>query len=556
MIEIERTCRRFCGKTNDVRARGGQGRSVSPLGRVSSRWNRIWQIGYVAGLAAAALADQSSAGEDLFAAHPAWRIEIELTPQNMDRLRSESRTYVPASIRAFGEVLHNVGVHLKGEGSFRPIDDKPGFTLDFAKFVGDQKLRGLRKIHLNNSVQDTTCLKEHIASELFRAAQVPVPRVAHALVRLNGRELGLYVVKEGVTREFLSRHFENADGNLYDTDEGHDVDQRMKRHSGTDSTNDQLELKRLAAAAREPDPDRRWELLRQSLDMDAFLAFMAMELMVCHWDGYCLGQNNFRVYHDPRTGKIVFLPSGMDQVFSKADMPWKLDVSGLVARAVMEIPEGRRQYAATFRKLFSALFVSERLTNRVNHLLAGLRPSLKADVFEEVQRDAAQLCAQIAERELSLRKQLSEPEPAAPGFDRDVALLAGWRAFDEPVGGKMLEDLRPDGRGVLRISAGARTSASWRTTVKLKPGRYRFQGRARVIGVTALPFGNSHGASLRVAGKTQRSAELMDTSDWAELKTEFEVRAPEEEVMLICQLRANSGEAWFDKASLSLVRQR
>jgi len=385
---------------------------------------------------------------------------------------------------------------------------------------------------------------------------VPVPRVAHALVKLNGRELGLYVVKEGSTREFLSRHFENGDGNLYDTDEGHDVDQRMKRHSGTDPTDDQLELKGLAAVAREPDLDRRWELLRQSLDMDAFLAFMSMELMICHWDGYCLGQNNFRIYHDPRTGKIVFLPSGMDQVFSKADMPWKLDVSGLVARAVMEIPEGRRQYAATFRELFSALFVSERLTNRVNQLLASLRPSLKAGVFEEVQRDAAQLCAQIVERELSLRKQLSEPDPASPVFDRDVALLAGWRAFDEPVGGKMLDDLRPDARGVLRIVAGARTSASWRTTVRLKQGRYRFQGRARVIGVTSLPFGNSHGASLRVAGKTQRSAELMDTNDWEELQTGFEVQAAEEEVVLICQLRANSGEAWFDKASLSLVRQR
>ncbi|HKS36821.1 MAG TPA: CotH kinase family protein [Verrucomicrobiae bacterium] len=527
---------------------------MSLRGRVSPRLKRVLQIGCVAGLAAAVLADPGSAGEDPFAAHPVWRIEIELTPQNMDRLRSESRRYVPASFRAFGEVLHNVGVHLKGEGSFRPIDDKPGFTLDFAKYVGDQRLRGLRKIHLNNSVQDTTFLKEHIASELFRAAQVPVPRVAHALVSLNGRELGLYVIKEGSTREFLSRHFENPDGNLYDTDEGHDVDQRMKRHSGTNSTDDQLELERLAAAAREPDLDRRWGRLRESLDPDAFLTFMAMELMICHWDGYCLGQNNFRVYHDPRTGKIAFLPTGMDQVFSKADMPWKPDMSGLVARAVMETPEGRRQYAARFRALFSSLFVSERLTNRVNQVLAGLRPSLKAGMFGEMQRDAAALCVRIAERERSLRKQLGEPDPVFADFHHDVALLRGWKAFDEPVGGKMLDDQRPDSRGVLRIVAGARTSASWRTTVKLKQGRYRFQGRVRVIGATSLPFGNSHGASLRVAGKTQRSPELVDTSDWEELQTGFEVRAAEEEIVLICQLRANSGEAWFDKASLSLVR--
>ena len=91
--------------------------------------------------------------------------------------------------------------------------------------------------------------------------------------------------------------------------------------------------------------------------------------------------------------------------------------------------------------------------------------------------------------------------------------------------------------------------------MKLKQGRYRFEGRAKVSGVTPLPFGIHHGASLRVARKPQRSAELTDTSVWEELKTEFEVRASEEDVVLICQLRATAGEAWFDRASLRLVRQ-
>src|SRR5436190_4992820 len=120
---------------------------------------------FIAGLAAVTLACKTVAGDDLFATHPVWRIEIELTPQNIDRLRTESRKPVPASIRAFGEVLRDAGIHLKGTGSYRPIDDKPSFTLDFAKFVRGQSLRGVQKLHLNNAVQDATCLKEQIASE-------------------------------------------------------------------------------------------------------------------------------------------------------------------------------------------------------------------------------------------------------------------------------------------------------------------------------------------------------------------------------------------------------
>jgi hypothetical protein len=236
-------------------------------------------------------------------------------------------------------------------------------------------------------------------------------------------------------------------------------------------------------------------------------------------------------------------------------MPWNPDMAGLVARAIMEIPEGRQRYAAKFKELFNTLFVSEILTNRVNQLLADLRPRLNASTFKEMRRDTAELCVQIGERERSLRNQLSEPDPAFPEFDRDVAFLSGWKAFDEPAGGKMHDGQRAENKDLLRIVAGAKTLASWRTTVRLKEGRYRFEGRARVTGVTSLPFGNSQGAGLRVAGKPQRSAELTDTSGWEGLKIEFEVRSPEELVVLICQLRAAKGEAWFEKASLSLVRQ-
>src|ERR1043166_7753106 len=97
---------------------------------VSSGLNRALSgMGWIAGMAAVTLACRTVAGEDLFATHPVWTIEIELLPQSIDRLRAESRKFVPASVRAFGEVFRDVGVHLKGTGSYRPIDDKPSFTL-------------------------------------------------------------------------------------------------------------------------------------------------------------------------------------------------------------------------------------------------------------------------------------------------------------------------------------------------------------------------------------------------------------------------------------------
>src|SRR5262249_17989665 len=154
-------------------------------------------------------------------------------------------------------------------------------------------------------------------------------------------------------------------------------------HLGHGSNDEQTDLQRLAAIAIEPDLSHRWQRLHEHLDVDRFITFMTVEIMMCHWDGYCLGRNNFRIYHDRATDKLVFLPSGMDQIFSKADMPWKPDMTGLVARSIMETPEGREQYAARFNELFHAVFVAERLTNRVNQLLAELRPVCKKAEFEK-----------------------------------------------------------------------------------------------------------------------------------------------------------------------------
>ncbi|MCP5520878.1 MAG: CotH kinase family protein [Verrucomicrobiales bacterium] len=499
---------------------------------------------------------QGMEAEDPFTARAVWPVAIELSARNVEKLRSDAKQYVPATVHALDRVAENTAIKLKGHGSFQPIDEKPSFTVNFTKYAPDRTVAGLTKIHLNNSAHDTSYLREQIATELFLAAGVPAPRVTHAWVRLNDRTLGLYVVKEGCTRDFVRRHFASGEGNLYDDDAGHDIDQRMDRDLAGEPGDDQAELQRLAAATREPDLDRRWQRLQATLDVPRFLRFMAMELMLGHWDGYCLGQNNFRVYHDPVADRIVFLPSGMDQVFAKADAPWRADMSGLVARAVLETPEGGAQYEATFRALFEEVFDSERIIGRVNARLKELQPGLDAGTFAELEQQATALGGQIVARERWLETQLNVNRAGPPTFEEGTASLDGWTAFNPPANGSLSAGRAPDSRRILRIVAGDRTAASWRTTLRLKPGCYRFQGRARAVGVVALPFGKHHGAGLRVAGREEISGELTGTTGWKPLEIRFEATEAEEEVRLICELRASAGEAWFDRDSLYLVRER
>jgi hypothetical protein len=142
-----------------------------------------------------------------------------------------------------------VALHLKGAaGSFRPLDWNPAMTLNFDKFSAGQRFHGLKKISLNNSVQDPSFLTEKICRELFEAAGVPVPRAAHAQVGLNGRDLGLYVLVEGFNKQFLKRYFKNTSGNLYDGGFVKEITDDLAINSG-DNPKDRSRLDALAEAA-------------------------------------------------------------------------------------------------------------------------------------------------------------------------------------------------------------------------------------------------------------------------------------------------------------------
>ena len=517
----------------------------------SAAWRcRLWLVALLGG----SCVEGWTAG-DPFAGQAVWPIEFRLTPDDMDRLRRDSRGYVPATILVGGEAIAGARVKLKGRGSYQPLDDKPSFTVSLKETGSALAGSGLTKFHLNNSAQDPSYLRERTATALFIEAGVPAPRVAHARVRVNDRALGLYLLKEGFTRDFVRRHFPPGEGDLYDDDLGHDVDQRLDRDLAGAKPDDQAGLKRLAQAAQEPDLDRRWIRLQETLDVPAFLRFMAMELMTGHWDGYCLGQNNFRVYHDPVRDRVVFLPAGMDQVFAKADLPWKAAMSGLVARAILETPQGSARYEAVFRDLFGRLFDSERIRQRLDRMLAELRPELSPAEFRPLREAGEALAAQITGREDSLARQLSMAPVAVAVFDGRIASLAGWEAVAVPAVGAMRALRGEASAGILQIVADDRTAASWRTRVRLPPGRYRFRGRARAMDVAPLPFGEHQGACLRVAGRDDCSASLVGTTGWESLEVGFVVAPGEDEIELICQLRASGGEAQFDRNSLGLARE-
>jgi spore coat protein H len=490
-------------------------------------------------------------------------LEIKIAPTELAKLKENGRAYVRGRLQENGGATwSDVGIKLKGAaGSFREFDDRPALTLNMRKFKKKQAFHALEKFHLNNSVQDETYLHELLCAELFRGAGVPAPRATHARLFLNGRDVGLYVVKEGFDKKFLARHFADDNGNLYDGGFCEDIDADLERDEGK-GADDHADLSALRDACQEPVPERRWRLLEERLDVEAFLTFAALELMTGHWDGYCLNHNNYRLYFDPTSGKAYFFPHGMDQMFGDPGASILERPGALVASTVMQNPEWRARYRGQLRRLLPLFSPPEALLKRVDKWQERLQPVLEK-IDSQWAHDHADRVRELKERLTaraeSLKEQCEQPDPPPPQpleFDGDGGVeLPDWEPASESDDAVVeAVDLPSDGHGYsIRCGPSGECIASWRRKVLLARGKYRVVMSARTTDVYPMTDEKGSGAGLRISGAT-RTGGLEGMAGWRPIEYHFRVEEEEREVVLVAELRAKRGEVCFDAGSARLFR--
>jgi spore coat protein CotH len=148
------------------------------------------------------------------------RIEIVVAPDDVRTILNRTSERVRCTFAFDGMVLKNVGIRQAG-GSFNPfvpLDQKPTLSVKFDDFVDGQELHGLEKMVLKDGRQDSGFVGEHLTYEVYRRAGIAAPLTAHAQVTINGTDSGIYVMREPVNRDFLTRNFgrQFSNGNVYE----------------------------------------------------------------------------------------------------------------------------------------------------------------------------------------------------------------------------------------------------------------------------------------------------------------------------------------------------
>lgn len=372
--------------------------------------------------------DQSAANELAQAAFYGLErrveIELELDPADWALLRQEGRsvidtfvdpnstyeyTFFSADATIDGQRYEDISIRKKGYlGSLSA--DRPSIKLNLRRDGRGLSHLGLEELTLNNDRQDPSHTHQCLAYGAFAAAGAPASRCGLARVVVNGEDLGTYTNVEPIEAPLLARHFAGPGGNLY---EGQIVDfvpeqLELFQRKNNEEDADRSDLSRLVSALEASD-EQLVERLGEALDLDAFRTFWALETLLGHWDGYAGNVNNYYVYNDPASDRLVFLPWGTDGAFQGqnpfdfANTSIAVYARGRIANRLYALPAERQAYRDRLAELVEEVWVEERMMAELEQIAELAADATPAAL--DVQR------ALIAAHGDALRAELARPAP-------------------------------------------------------------------------------------------------------------------------------------------------
>ncbi|MGV9713624.1 CotH kinase family protein [Gordonia sp. NPDC003424] len=363
-------------------------------------------------------AQQQQAMDSLYALDNVVTVKITMAPGDWDAVRNEqpkggrcnfdfkdgarytwrtaSKVEISGTKFPPRTTFTNVGIKKKSFcGSIN--SDKPCLHVDFGKNdkttrSAAEALIGTRYLTLNNSVQDSSYVRQPLGYKLFELAGLPYSRCNFARVLVNGTPIGqdrpgvnspgVFVNAEPIMPRYIERNFTHRKGNLYEIEHTDDFVSSRIDFIGVESLSEfedkadlRLAIDRIKAHGVSGAAD--------VFDLDEFIRLYAMEFFLKHWDGYSRNTNNTYVYNDvdavatPGVGNVRFtmIPWGLDQIL-KPDRHFVLDTEGLLAELVRNDPTRRAQVLEQIRTYRSTVFGRDSQDKVLIPMLEAMRTTL------------------------------------------------------------------------------------------------------------------------------------------------------------------------------------
>lgn len=334
---------------------------------------------------------------------------------------SQEFDYVPATVTCDGAVYPDAGIRFRGNASILmiPPDGKRPFKLDFDRYDKSQIFHGFTTLNFINGFRDPSLLRDKLAYDLYRKANVPAPRAAFATAELSldgkpKEPLGFFVVVEQVNRPFLEDRFGNSDGLLIKFEIIRDLEYRgddwqqyahdceLKSNDPSDTVLFTKFVKFLTQSSDEEFARK----IENKLNVDRFLAWLAVNTLLTDLDSYAGFGHNWYLYYNTDSKRFEFIPWDVNESFGNLqvvspdkllDFDIKKPYTGdrILIKRILNVEKYRTLYEFYLRAFIRDFFNPESMGKEIDRLHAFINPSVKADSkpifpYEDFQKSVAE----------------------------------------------------------------------------------------------------------------------------------------------------------------------
>lgn len=386
---------------------------------------------------AAAHADELFGGASLHTLH------LTIAPADVEKMLpakvgADVYPRVPATLQFDESNWGAISVRYKGNSSYRyaPSDFKRSLKLDFDPAQRGRRFFGVSELNLNNNAFDPSQMRETLAYDVFRRAGVIAPRTTFARVfitvpgRYVRRYAGVFTVVEQVDQTFFQNRWGRQVGVLMKPEGltgtpylGEDWTQYLQPYDAKVASAG-ADASRFIAFVKLLNQGSNAEFARRIgdyLDIDAFLRFLACEVVLVNTDSPLVMNHNYWITLHPVSHKVIFIPWDMNMAFagfkpSDADLSLHAPtVSGAfpLAERLLNIEEMVTKYDRIVRDIMTSNFT----VARIGHQIAVIESSIGAAAAAEhpaIVSKAPPLRQFVADRVQAVTEQLDGKRDGAP----------------------------------------------------------------------------------------------------------------------------------------------
>lgn len=266
------------------------------------------------------------------------QVHIAIHPDSLEILYQEENWYsnheYPATFvwvdSEGADTLTDIGFRFRGNTARAKV--KKSFKVSFNTFISGRRYYGLKKLNLNAETNDPSMLRSNTAWRMYRDHGVAASRSNHVEVYINGDYYGLYQNCEHINDDWVGERFGDDKGNLYkcsypanlqylsNNPDGYKLtppwsDTRIYELTTNEELDDYSDLAAFIAYLNQATPSDFACGFDAHFNVYAYLKILAIDVLTGNWDGYLHNQNNFYLYHHPRTNRFEYLPYDLDNTW-------------------------------------------------------------------------------------------------------------------------------------------------------------------------------------------------------------------------------------------------